>query len=101
MEVGPRLRYFATSSGAFMHANLITARLQFEGMKNTVVADLSIDAWRSNLDPSWIHGGVQGVRQASTQKTLAMAQSMPQVTVVKTQLQRLGDAHPSLAAAGF
>jgi len=26
---------------------------------------------------------------------------MPQVTAVKADLQRLADAHPSLAAAGF
>jgi hypothetical protein len=101
LEVSPRLRYFAVSTGVFVRANLITAKYQFEGMRNTVAARLSIDAGRSSPEPSWIQNGVQGARQASTQKTLAMAKAMPQVTAVKADLQRLADAHPSLAAAGF
>jgi hypothetical protein len=101
LEVGPRLRYFAISTGAFVHGNLITAKYQFEGMRNSVVAYLSIDAWRSSPEPGWMQNGVQGARQASTQKTLAMAKAMPQVTAVNADLQRLADAHPSLAAAGF
>jgi len=101
MEVGPRLSYMAVSSGAFMRGNLITAKYQFEGMRNTLAASLSIDALRSSPEPSWMQNGVQGVRQASTQKTLALAKAMPQVTAVKADLQRLADAHPALAAAGF
>ena len=101
LEVGPRLRYFAISSGAFVRGNLITARYQFEGMRNTLAANLSIDALRSSPEPSWMQNGVQGARQASTQKTLAMARAMPQVTALKADLQRLADAHPALSAAGF
>jgi hypothetical protein len=101
VEVSPRLRYFAVTTGAAIRSNVITGRLQFEGMKNTVCAYLSINTWRSSPEPSWIQNGVQGARQASTQKTLAMAKAMPQVTAVKADLQRLADAHPSLAAAGF
>jgi hypothetical protein len=101
LEIGPRLRYFAVSTGAFVHGNLITAQYQFEGMRNTVAADLNIDAWRSGPEPSWMQNGVQGARQASSEKTIAMAKAMPQVTAVKAGLQRLADAHPSLAAAGF
>ena len=101
LEVGPRLRYFAISSGAFVRGNLITAKYQFEGMRNTVAAHLSIDAWRSSPEPSWIQNGVQGARQASTQKTLALAKAMPQATAIKADLRRLADAHPTLAAAGF
>jgi hypothetical protein len=101
LAAGPRLHYFAISTGAFVRGNLLTAKLQFEGMRNTVAADLSIGALRSTSEPSWMQNGVQGARQASTQKTLAMAKAMPQVTVVKSELQRLADAHPSLAAAGF
>jgi hypothetical protein len=48
-----------------------------------------------------MQNGVQGARQASTQKTLAMARAMPQVTALKADLQRLADAHPALSAAGF
>jgi hypothetical protein len=101
MEVGPRLRAFAASSGAFVRSNLITARLQFEGMRNAVVAHMSIDAWRPTNEPVWMQNGVQGARQASTQETLALSKAMPQVKAVKADLQRLADAHPSLAAAGF
>jgi hypothetical protein len=101
LEVAPRLRYFAVSTGAFVHGNLITAKYQFEGMRNTVAARLNIDAWRSSPEPSWMQNGVQGARQASKEKTLAMAKAMPQVTAVDADLQRLAGAHPSLAAAGF
>jgi hypothetical protein len=101
MEVGPRVRYMAVSSGAFMRGNLITAKYQFEGMRNTLAATLSIDALRSRPEPSWMQNGVQGARQVSAQKTLAMANAMPQVTAVKADLQHLADAHPALAAAGF
>jgi hypothetical protein len=101
MEVGPKVHYFAISSGAFVRGNLLTARLQFEGMRNTIAADLSIDAWRTAPAPGWMQNGVQGARQASTQRTLAMAGSMPQVTVVRSELQRFADAHPSLAGSGF
>jgi hypothetical protein len=80
---------------------VITGRLQFEGMKNTVCAYLSINAWRSSPEPSWMQNGVQGARQASAEKTRAIAMAMPQATAVKADLQRLADAHPTLAAAGF
>jgi hypothetical protein len=101
LEVGPRLRYFAVSTGAFLRANLTTAKYQFEGMRSTVAAHLSIDAWRSTPEPSWMQNGVQGARQASVEKTRAMARAMPQVTAVNADLQRLAEAHPTLAAAGF
>jgi len=101
LEAGPRLQYIAVSSGAFVRSNLITAKFQFQGMRNTVAAHLSIGALRSSPEPSWMQNGVQGARQASTEKTIAMAGTMPQVTAVKADLQRLADAHPSLAAAGF
>jgi len=101
LEVAPRLRYFAVTSGAAIRSNVITGRLQFEGMKNTVCAYLSINTWRSTPDPSWMQNAVQGARQASTQRTLAMAKVMPQVTAVNADLQRLADVHPTLAGAGF
>ncbi len=101
LAAGPRLRYFAISTGAFVRGNLITAKFQFEGMRNTLAARLSIDAWRSSPEPSWMQNGVQGARQASTEKTIAMANAMPQAIAVKADLHRLADAHPSLAGAGF
>jgi len=101
LEVGPRLRYFAVTTGVAIRINVITGRLQFEGMKNTVCAYLSINAWRSSPEPSWMQNGVQGARQASAEKTRAIAMAMPQATAVKADLQRLADAHPTLAAAGF
>jgi hypothetical protein len=48
-----------------------------------------------------MQNGVQGARQASAEKTRAIAMAMPQATAVKADLQRLADAHPTLAAAGF
>jgi hypothetical protein len=101
LEVGPRLRYFAISTGAFVHGNLITAKYQFEDMRNTVAAYLSIDTWRSTPAPSWMQNGVQGARQATAEKTRAMAKAMPQAVAVKASLQRLADAHPTFASAGF
>jgi hypothetical protein len=100
-QIGPSLRQFATVSGAFVRRNAISARLQFEGMRNAVSAHLSIDAWRPTSAPTWIQKGVQGASQATRTQTLAVAQSMPVVNAVKSNLDRLTDAHPSLAASGF
>ena len=101
LEAGPRLHYFAVSAGAAMRGNVTTGRLQFESMTNTVCAYLSIDNWKSTPEPSWMQNGVQGARQGTAEKTRALATAMPQGTAVKAELQRLADAHPALAAAGF
>jgi hypothetical protein len=99
IQFGPQLRSFYASSRAFVRSNAITARLQLQGIGNTLSTDLSIDAWRHGSTPYWIQTGVQGAAQASGGKTLALAGSMPVVKAVRSNLDRLANAHPSLSAA--
>ena len=90
-EISPSLQSFATVAGAYARANATTARLQFEGMENAVVARLSLDAWlpsgksRPQID-----------LQGTSSQTRALAAKMPGVKVVQGQVDRLSDLKPGL-----
>jgi len=43
--------------------------------------------------------GVQGATQASGEKAMAMAKGMPMVQAVRSNIDRLADAHPALSAS--
>jgi hypothetical protein len=98
-QFGPQLRSYSAVSGKFVTTNATTARLQLAGMKNGLSSYLSADTWRHGTTPYWIQTGVQGAAQASGEKTLSLAKSMPVVRAVRSDLDRLANAHPSLSAA--
>jgi len=98
-QLGPVLRSFSANGGAFVRSNAITARLQFEGMANSLPSYLSIDAWRHGDAPYWVRSGVQGAVQASGEKTIAMAKDMTVVKVCRSSMEHLAGLGPSLSGA--
>lgn len=102
------LQYFSTAAGAFVRSNATSARLQLEGigmqfdaMKNSL-APSSLRNWLPD-GPNWIQNSVQSASQASSDKTRNLAQKMPVVSVIKSDLNHLANTHPMLnpASVGF
>ncbi len=98
-QFGPQIRSYSSVGGTFVSTNATTARLQLVGMKSGLSSYFSADTWRHGSTPYWIQTGVQGAAQASSEKTLSLAKSMPVVRAVRSDLDRLANAHPSLSAA--
>jgi len=99
VETGPQLRSFYITGSAFARANVTTARLQLQGMGNGLAYYISIDELRQGNAPNWIRNGLQGVEQASGEKTLEAAKAMPISRVVQSNLERLTNARPALNAS--
>lgn len=105
-EIPANLQSFSTSAGAIVRGNATTARLQLEGMamqlgamKNSLAPN-SLRNWLPS-GPNWIQNGVQVATQASSDKTRNLAQKMPVVNAVKSDLSRFADAHPMLSPASI
>jgi hypothetical protein len=97
--LGPQVRSYSAVSSKFVSTNATAASLQLSGMKSGLSSYFSVDTWRHGSTPYWIQTGVQGAAQTSSAKTLALAKSMPVVRAVRSDLDRLANAHPSLSAA--
>jgi hypothetical protein len=98
-DVAPKLRSFADAGSTFVSSNATTARLQFEGMQSSVAAHLSIDAWVPDDAPYWVRGGVQVAAQATGSQAIVLAGKNPVVRALKSNLERLAGAHPSISLA--
>lgn len=79
-SVPDRLKAFPHQAGLFFERNATTARLQFEGMKNSVTSRLAVSAWFGRSSPNWIQSGAQVATQAGGNKARALARKVPVVT---------------------
>ena len=94
-ELGPALRSISIRSQSFARSNALEARMEFESLASS----LSMGGWLHGSMPYWMKNGVQGTTEASGQKAMAMANGMPMVQAVKSNINRLADGHPALSAA--
>jgi len=85
----PELRSFADAGDAFISSNATTARLQFEGMKNTVATHLTLDAWVPGDAPNSVRAGVEVAAEATGIQAIAVATRIPAVRSLKSNLERL------------
>jgi hypothetical protein len=96
-QVGPQIKYATDVTGAFVSKNATTARLQFEGMTNAVMAHMDAGAWVPDSAPAWMRGGAAVAAQATTSEAVQLSQKLPVVKAVKSSLSRLSDVHPSFS----
>jgi hypothetical protein len=94
-EFSPALRSISIRSQSFARSNALEARVEFESLASS----LSTGGWLHGSMSYWMKSGVQGTTQASGQKAMAVASGMPMVQAVKSSINRLADAHPTLSAA--
>jgi hypothetical protein len=94
VEIAPNLKSFAASSGAFVHSNATTARLQFEGMTNSLPSLFAVNDWLPRSAPYWSQEGVEGAIQASSSQAMTLSNKFPVVKAVKSSVGRLTEAHP-------
>ena len=73
------VKTFPHQAAVFLRTNATTARLQFEGMKNSVTARLSLSAWTGHSSPNWIQNGAQ-MAQAGGSRAHSLARKVPVVT---------------------
>jgi hypothetical protein len=88
-NAAPELRSFADASDAFISSNATTARLQFEGMENTVATHLALDAWVPGDAPNPARAGVQVAADATGIQAIAVAARIPAVRSIKSSLERV------------
>jgi hypothetical protein len=88
-NAAPELRSFADASDAFISSNATTARLQFEGMKNTVATHLALDAWVPGDAPNSVRAGHQVAAEATGIQAIAVATRIPTVRSLKSNLERV------------
>jgi hypothetical protein len=102
-ELSPKLNAIADWTNDVVSSNATTARLQFDGMANTIESHFSLDAWLPGSARYWTHGGVKVAAKATSSDAIAIAGKMPGVTSVRSNIQRLSDMHPALhiSSAGF
>jgi hypothetical protein len=94
-ELGPALGSISIRSRSFARSNALEARMEFRSLASS----LSTGGRLHGHMPYWMKSGVQGTTEASGQKAMAMANGMPMVQAVKSNIRRLADAHPTLSAA--
>ena len=73
------VKSFPHEAALFLRRNGTTARLQFEGMKNSITARLSLSAWTGHSSPNWIQSGAQ-LAQAGGGQAHSLARKVPVVT---------------------
>jgi len=78
-ELPYQIKAIPHQAGEFLSRNATTARLQFEGMKNSITAHLGSGAWLGGGASGWVKGGAQAARQA-TSKAPTFARKVPVVT---------------------
>ena len=99
IQLEPNMRSFSIRTRAFARSNALEARMEFESMANGMGASFSTNPLRGGSTPYWMKTGVQGAEQATGQKAVTMASSMPMVQAVKSNISRLADAHPTLSSS--
>ena len=95
---------FSTSTGAFVRSNATTARLQFEGMKNSLPSSAALGSWMPSSTSSWIQSGAQAASQAAGSKPGTFAKKIPVVNgAVNSANEHIAALRQSLnnAAANF
>lgn len=99
----PKLKSFSDATSEFVSSNATTARLQLDGMSNTITTHLSLEAWLPGFRPAWTRGGAQVAAKATTGQAIAIAEKMPAVNAVRSNVQHLSDLHSALhiGAPGF
>jgi hypothetical protein len=88
-DAAPKFRSLADRSSAFVSSNANTARLQFKGIESSVASHMSIDAWVPDNAPYWVRGNVQVAAQAMGTQAISVADKVPAVRSIKTNLERL------------
>jgi hypothetical protein len=66
-------------AGEFLRRNATTARLQLEGMRNSITGHLGSGAWLAGGVSGWVKGGELAARQASSNAP-TFAHKVPVVT---------------------
>jgi hypothetical protein len=78
-EIPDQVKAFPHQASVFLRKNATTARLQFEGMKNSVTAHLRLSGWFGPSGPNWIQSGAQTASQAGGNKARTLARKVPVV----------------------
>src|SRR5580658_1930267 len=65
-EIVPNLKSLGASSSALVHSSAITARLQFEGMANSLPSLFAVNSWLPRGAPYWTQSGLEGAVQVSS-----------------------------------
>jgi hypothetical protein len=95
---------FSASTGAFVRSNATTARLQLEGMKNSLPSSFALGSWMPSSTSSWIQNGAQLASQAAGSKPGTFAKKIPVVNgAVNSANEHIAALRQSLnnAAANF
>jgi hypothetical protein len=90
VQLGPAFHSIPVRSQAFVRSNALEARMELE----TMASSLLMSEWLHGRMPYWVKWEVQGTTQATGQKALAIVNGIPMVQTVKSNIHRLGDAHP-------
>ena len=78
-ELTPQLKFITSNAGAFVQDNVVTARLQFAGMVNSVSAHVTLSDWLPKGAPNWMKGGAQEAVQKAGDKANDLAKKVPVV----------------------
>jgi hypothetical protein len=95
---------FSTSTGAFVRSNATSARLQLDGMENSLPSSYSLSSWMPSNTSSWIQTGAQAASQAAGSKPGTFAKKIPVVNgAVNSANEHIAALRQSLnnAAANF
>ncbi|MDR3772182.1 MAG: hypothetical protein P4L26_02475 [Terracidiphilus sp.] len=78
-ELTPQLKFMTSNAGVFVKHNLVTARLQFAGMANSVSARFTRSDWLPTGAPNWMKGGATAAVQKASGKANDLANKVPVV----------------------
>lgn len=78
-ELTPQLQFITSNAGVFAQRNVVTARLQFAGMVNSVSAHFTLSDWLPKGAPNWMKGGAQEAVQKAGDKANDQAKKVPVV----------------------
>jgi hypothetical protein len=90
-EVSPYLHDFPERFRAFVSANATTARLQYEGMRNDLIAQFHLGTWLPSTKTDLLQAGSEQARS----QTKALAAKMPMTQAAHTSVGHMVQAAPA------
>ena len=96
-QLTPQIASLAHTSEAFIGKNATTARLQFEGMANSVSGRMSLAAWLPQGATFWWSGNTQTAIQNANSQAANAAGKIPAVRAVRANIDHLSSLHPALS----
>jgi hypothetical protein len=105
-QLGSSLNFHSVSgsASAFVNGNATTAKLQIEGMKNSLPRSAAFSAWVPRSTPNWIQNGAQQAAAMAGNKPGALAGKIPVVNgALNATSEHIASLRQSLsgAASGF